>query len=519
MANPSSFIGLNICLTLLGDGGLLEGKVSQIDPEGRYLVLSGRVLRNGNPLKLREIQVENSDITHLELAPDRSYVEPVVPPESIYNTPAPPPQSNPFPSNVTSYDSTKPQTPQADPAIITMVPYAGSQRHSAPQPYVSPRGRTQPYQSSTKENRNLQINNSPLKQTLQQAVSSPRGRGKGRGRVRNRDYDRTIHEAQPQEYEFDFEGNLNKFNKAAVFAEIEQDVNLNAADLLVSHNVRGKNYKYYENILGSDDIQQEVYPAEIHPSSGFRTEYGVAIPYATCFQMQELYDILQTMGFTRAQILENAASSVCTMVLKLLGGSRRINPKNMHQVPVVVVLAGPGNTGASSIATARHLSSHGVSVYLCTSDPPSHWSETFKNQFNLFLYTDGQYFDDVNQMNAAVGETAIDLVIDGICGFDLDSSPSDFATDLMDWAAACDVNIISIDLPSGMNGDTGEFYDEQKYITPQWIVALGLPVAGLRNTECQARFLADIGLPSASFAKAGIDEYNPPFGDNVPYKL
>ncbi|KNC74210.1 hypothetical protein SARC_13237, partial [Sphaeroforma arctica JP610] len=79
-------------------------------------------------------------------------------------------------------------------------------------------------------------------------------------------------------------------------------------------------------------------------------------------------------------------------------GSRRINPKNTHQIPTVVVLAGPSNTGASSIATARHLSSHGVLVYLCTSEPPSQWSETFKNQFNLFLYTNGKHFDDISQM-------------------------------------------------------------------------------------------------------------------------
>ncbi|KNC74209.1 hypothetical protein SARC_13236, partial [Sphaeroforma arctica JP610] len=129
----------------------------------------------------------------------------------------------------------------------------------------------------------------------------------------------TIGDAQEVEGEFDFVGNLNKFNKAAVFAEIEQEVCLDSDNLLVSHNRKKKNYEHYENILGNEGVDIGVYSTGLHSSNAFKSEYGVVIPYATCFQMTEIHDILQTMGFTRAQILETAASSVTSMVLKLLG--------------------------------------------------------------------------------------------------------------------------------------------------------------------------------------------------------
>lgn len=57
------------------------------------------------------------------------------------------------------------------------------------------------------------------------------------------------------------------------------------------------------------------------------------------------------------------------------GGSRRINPRNTHQTPVVVVLVGVGFKGAAAVAVARHLASHNVSVTLCAAYPPSEYSE------------------------------------------------------------------------------------------------------------------------------------------------
>lgn len=49
-------------------------------------------------------------------------------------------------------------------------------------------------------------------------------------------------------------------------------------------------------------------------------------------------------------------------LFSIAGGERRICPRNSHQAPDVVILAGPSLEGLQSIAAARHLSNHTVST-------------------------------------------------------------------------------------------------------------------------------------------------------------
>lgn len=65
--------------------------------------------------------------------------------------------------------------------------------------------------------------------------------------------------------------------------------------------------------------------------------------------------------------------SLPSRFLPALGGSRRINPRNTHQTPVVAVLVGVGFKAAAAMAVARHLASHNVSVILCASHPQTEW--------------------------------------------------------------------------------------------------------------------------------------------------
>ena len=49
------------------------------------------------------------------------------------------------------------------------------------------------------------------------------------------------------------------------------------------------------------------------------------------------------------------ARSGTELSIQLLGGARRLTPANSHQVPVAVILAGPGKSGSYGLAIARHL--------------------------------------------------------------------------------------------------------------------------------------------------------------------
>lgn len=50
--------------------------------------------------------------------------------------------------------------------------------------------------------------------------------------------------------------------------------------------------------------------------------------------------------------------------MDLLCFTCRLNPKNGHQLPTVVVLCGPHMQGAQGVSCARQLSNHNVKVHL-----------------------------------------------------------------------------------------------------------------------------------------------------------
>lgn len=55
------------------------------------------------------------------------------------------------------------------------------------------------------------------------------------------------------------------------------------------------------------------------------------------------------MGLLRIQSVETAGFSTAQMIIGILGGSRRINPKNAQQAPEVLVLIGDSDVSAEAI--------------------------------------------------------------------------------------------------------------------------------------------------------------------------
>ena len=53
-------------------------------------------------------------------------------------------------------------------------------------------------------------------------------------------------------------------------------------------------------------------------------------------------------------------SLILVFIFIFLGGSNRLTRRNSHQVPHVVILAGPNNVGIQAICAARHLANHKV---------------------------------------------------------------------------------------------------------------------------------------------------------------
>lgn len=90
--------------------------------------------------------------------------------------------------------------------------------------------------------------------------------------------------------------------------------------------------------------------------------------------------------------------------------------------------------------------------------------------------------------------------------------------DRIAWANASGAPILSLDLPSGMNATTGQC--PGACVQPSRTLTLALPKTGLAIGTAGDLWLADLGIPRATYERAGVD-YTDPFGacDRVRLRL
>jgi NAD(P)H-hydrate epimerase len=183
----------------------------------------------------------------------------------------------------------------------------------------------------------------------------------------------------------------------------------------------------------------------------------MAIPYPpgeplTCQQIREL-DVLaiEHVGIPGLVLMENAARSTAEFIYDTL-----IDAQREH----VVILCGPGNNGGDGFVVARHLRNAGVPVTVVIAVP----REKYKGDAatNLAVYErleapliDASRNEGPDQARAATESATV--IVDGLLGTGSEGAPRGKVADLIRIANEVSrVRRIAIDIPSGLNGDTGE---------------------------------------------------------------
>ncbi|KAJ3115191.1 enhancer of mRNA decapping [Phlyctochytrium bullatum] len=242
----------------------------------------------------------------------------------------------------------------------------------------------------------------------------------------------------------------------------------------------------------------------------FTSLNGLPVPSVTPAEMVEIERLaVEETGPNEEQMIENGGRGVAMMVLQVIGGGRRIKPNNHNSAPVVVVLAGNNKTGAYSLCAARHLANHEVNVMVCAVGNEAEQSNTVAYQRKIYLPTGGQIVKGIAELPLQTVQP-VDLIIDALLGphqtiLDIPSeSDRLFVCDLMKWANDNKANVLSLDVPSGISGLTGQPTSPSHYVSAKWTVAFGLPKTGLMSRDYTGElFLADIGIPKIVFQKFG----------------
>lgn len=206
------------------------------------------------------------------------------------------------------------------------------------------------------------------------------------------------------------------------------------------------------------------------------------IELLTTAEMAEADRLAVASGIAGLELMENAGRAVGDAVARMQ--KRRI-----------VVVAGPGNNGGDGFVAARHLAEHGSAVRVSFAGDRKH----LKGDAALAAR---RWSGPVEEASPASLRDS-DLIVDALFGAGLDRDVEGLPRVMIAAMNASAVPIVAVDLPSGVNGTTGN--------------VMGIAVEAMRTVtffrrktghfllpgrlHCGAIEVADIGIPASVLDK------------------
>ncbi|CAG9796006.1 unnamed protein product [Diatraea saccharalis] len=198
--------------------------------------------------------------------------------------------------------------------------------------------------------------------------TTPKGRG-GYDKARRRNEACFGDAADPAlDDDFDFEGNLALFDKRALWERMRH---AHKPDLVRQADEAGAKLRHDENVLGGGGSggsgrRAIRVPDELRGPLDYVTDDGIVVPSVVPALRRQIYDGLDRLGLAEVSrtLLARAAGDVA---LRLVGGGRRLEPRNAHQAPYAVALIGAHEWGAVGARCLRLLMSHGArgALHVC----------------------------------------------------------------------------------------------------------------------------------------------------------
>lgn len=216
--------------------------------------------------------------------------------------------------------------------------------------------------------------------------------------------------------------------------------------------------------------------------------------YVTVSEMKEIDRAAIDSGVPARELMENAGCAVASEVRKLIKEGS------------VAIFCGYGNNGGDGFVAARILKEMGydVLVYLM-GRPRSMTQESSDNLEKLFSLGIKVDISPDRAHTDLIFKTLVKpaLIIDALFGTGFRTPLDDIYRDLVDRINALGVAVLSVDIPSGLDADTGLPMPGaiKAYIT----VALGYPKIGFKAPGAKdytgTVVVADIGLPKEAARK------------------
>ena len=220
---------------------------------------------------------------------------------------------------------------------------------------------------------------------------------------------------------------------------------------------------------------------------------------ATAEEMRELdRRAVEEFGVPAIELMENAGRHVFEAVRDLLGS---VKGKR------VTVIAGPGNNGGDGFVAARYLREAGgeVSVFL-VGDPSAVKGDAKANLDVLFkIGLAVKPIRCVSETEDAL--TRSNLIIDALFGTGLRGEVKGIAADVIQAINASKCPVVAVDIPSGLDADTGRIWGV--CVKADRTVTFALPKLGLLVHPGAAYVgrlvVGDIGIPHQLYDEINVE--------------
>jgi hydroxyethylthiazole kinase-like uncharacterized protein yjeF len=156
-----------------------------------------------------------------------------------------------------------------------------------------------------------------------------------------------------------------------------------------------------------------------------------------------------------------------------------------------VVVCGVGNNAGDGFAAARHLHRWGRLAGVCCVD-----ATRLRGPAAVEVSALQRLGVDIAP---ALSFEGADVVVDAIFGTGLNRAPQDRFAEWIESINASGRRVVAVDVPSGLDADTGEAYAPS--VRADLTVTLGLPKPGLRGEVVAV----DIGVPLEAYAAIGVE--------------
>jgi hydroxyethylthiazole kinase-like uncharacterized protein yjeF len=203
---------------------------------------------------------------------------------------------------------------------------------------------------------------------------------------------------------------------------------------------------------------------------------------------------IEEYGIPSIVLMENAGRACAEEALRMLGGSAS-GP--------VLVLCGPGNNGGDGLVVARTLFNRGLavrSIFVGAKDKLEAGSHAFRTNLRL-LRGLGPLVESVEtaERAAAIAPTLsrAPLVIDALFGTGLERALAEPWTSAIGAVNASGRPVLAVDLPSGLDADSGEVLGAavRATVTVTFVAKKPGFLRGQGPELCGRVVVAEIGIP------------------------